>query len=123
MRVLVCGGRTYYDRVKVFSVLNDLLKQHGSLTVIEGGTNGADALAREWCMRARRSKELRGYLELIEVPADWKAHGKAAGPMRNEAMIEHHKPDLVVAFPGGKGTADCVARARKAGIEVMEVEG
>jgi predicted Rossmann-fold nucleotide-binding protein len=31
------------------------------------------------------------------------------------------KPDLVVAFPGGSGTADMVSRARGAGIEVIEV--
>jgi hypothetical protein len=37
-------------------------------------------------------------------------------------MIDMEKPALVVAFPGTRGTADCIARARKAGIEVMEVE-
>ena len=30
---------------------------------------------------------------------------------------------IVVAFPGGNGTADCVAKARAAGLHVEVVEG
>jgi hypothetical protein len=33
-------------------------------------------------------------------------------------MIDGGKPDLVITFPGGRGTADMVRRAEKAGIEV-----
>ena len=36
-------------------------------------------------------------------------------------MLDEGKPDLVIAFPGGKGTADMARRAREAGIEVIEV--
>jgi UDP-N-acetylmuramoylalanine-D-glutamate ligase len=36
-------------------------------------------------------------------------------------MLAEGKPDLVVAAPGGRGTADMVRRARDAGIEVVEV--
>ncbi len=53
--------------------------------------------------------------------ADWHEHGRAAGPIRNARMIAEGRPDLVIAFPGGRGTADMVSRARKAGIEVREV--
>jgi hypothetical protein len=35
-------------------------------------------------------------------------------------MLEYG-PDLVVAFPGGRGTADMVRRAKAAGCEVLEV--
>jgi hypothetical protein len=37
------------------------------------------------------------------------------------SMIDEGKPDLVVAFPGGRGTADMVKRAKKANVEVIEV--
>lgn len=37
-------------------------------------------------------------------------------------MIDEGKPDLVVALPGGRGTADMVRRAKKHGIEVVEVK-
>jgi hypothetical protein len=55
-------------------------------------------------------------------PADWKKHGRAAGPIRNQRMLDEN-PDILVAFPGGKGTADMVARARKASLTVIVVHG
>jgi hypothetical protein len=54
-----------------------------------------------------------------ECKAEWKKYGPAAGPIRNQRMLDWG-PDLVVAFSGGKGTADMVRRARAAGVEVIE---
>jgi hypothetical protein len=51
--------------------------------------------------------------------ARWEQYGKRAGPLRNEEMIQSGA-DLVIAFAGGAGTADCVRRARRAGIPVRE---
>ena len=53
-------------------------------------------------------------------PADWKRYGRGAGPARNQAMLVEFNPQLLVAFPGGKGTADMVRRAQKAGVRVEE---
>lgn len=114
MRVLVCGGRDYGDITAVSSSLDALAKMHGALTIIEGGATGADAIARTWWKHHHKG-------ELFTVRADWKRHGKAAGPIRNQMMLDRHKPDLVLAFPGGRGTADMVRRARAAGVPVKEV--
>jgi hypothetical protein len=122
MRVLVTGGRSYANKMRVWSTLNQLLQEHGDLVVIEGGADGADAFARAWCARARRSPERRDKVHLITEEADWDRHGKAAGPIRNARMLLVHKPDLVVAFSGGRGTANCVEQARKLGVEVREIE-
>lgn len=81
--------------------------------IIQGGAGGADALARGWAFSRRQ--------ELVNIPADWKTFGKAAGPIRNQAMLVKWSPDLVVAFTGGRGTADMVNRARAAGVPVIEV--
>ena len=70
-------------------------------------------MARDW---ARTKPEVERFV----CHADWEKHGKAAGPKRNKRMLEW-KPDLVVAFPGGKGTANMVQQARQAGVEVIEV--
>jgi hypothetical protein len=51
------------------------------------------------------------YVPVIEFPANWKVYGRAAGPIRNMKMLLEGKPDLVVAFPGGIGTADMVKKA------------
>jgi hypothetical protein len=48
--------------------------------------------------------------------ADWEKLGRSAGPIRNQAMLDEGRPDLVVAFPGHHGTADMVRRARAAGV-------
>jgi len=110
MRVLVCGGRDYQNRDAVFDALNELARQHGWLTIIEGGAKGADSLAREWA-------RLR-YHGLVTVPANWQLYGTSAGPIRNEEMLKSGEPDLVLAFPGGRGTADMIHRAEAAGVPV-----
>lgn len=114
-RVLVCGGRDYRDRARVFKVLDRLHAERDFRVVIHGMASGADHEAEVWA-------GVR-HVALHRFAAQWAKYGKAAGPMRNQRMINEGRPDLVVAFPGGSGTADCVARARAAGIEVVEIEG
>lgn len=111
-RVLVCGGRDYDDQAAVDRVLSKLTPPPKLL--IHGGATGADALAASWAAD-------RG-IEVVVCPADWVRHGRAAGPVRNQAMLDDLCPDLVVAFPGGRGTADMVRRARAAGVPVLEVD-
>lgn len=123
MRVLVCGGREFddwdvlnYTLYEIFdSGLRDL---NDPFIIIQGGAKGADFLARVW----GKYRAIEFPVEVVEYPADWKTHGKAAGGIRNQQMLDEGKPDLVVAFPGGVGTADMVLRAKKAGVEVVEVK-
>ena len=117
MRVLVTGGRNFADRRAVFLALDQLLDRcpsRDSLRVIQGGASGADHEARIWCCARLVSYE--------NYPAKWGEHGRAAGPIRNQQMLTEGKPDLVVAFPGGRGTADMVRRAKAAGVKVVEVD-
>lgn len=112
-RVLVCGGRDFRDRNLVFTTLDALQPQ--PWLIIEGGARGADALAQSWALDRRVTR--------LTYPAEWNKHGPAAGPIRNARMLAEGKPDLVIAFPGGAGTADMVAKARAAGVEVIEIGG
>lgn len=114
-RILVCGGRDFADSSTVWGELDALQRQarHECMVVIQGGAAGADAIAREWC-QAR-------YVRYHNYPAHWNLHGRAAGPIRNQLMIDHGRPDLVLAFEGGRGTADMMRRAKAAGIPVQEV--
>jgi hypothetical protein len=72
--------------------------------VIHGNQIGADLLAGQWA----KSKGLK----VAWYRADWHGYGKAAGPVRNARIVAEGKPHLVVAFPGGKGTADMIAKAK-----------
>lgn len=112
-KVLVCGGRDYDDRDRVFAALDFVRSDVGEMTVIQGGARGADALAREWCAN-------QPSIHMVNEPADWNAQGKSAGPIRNQRMLDEHKPDVVITFSGGRGTADMVRRARAAGVPVIE---
>ena len=106
MRVLVCGGRDYSERKPLW----DALYRLEPTVIIEGGARGADMLAAEWAHHT--GAKLRTF------PANWIDEGRAAGPLRNQRMLEQGKPDLVLACPGGRGTADMVRRAKAAGVEV-----
>jgi hypothetical protein len=113
-RVLVCGGRTFHKRDIVFSEMDKHSADWGPFKIlIQGGAGGADRLAKAWA-------DERG-IECLTFPADWKGMGLAAGPIRNQQMIDEGKPDLVIAFPGGAGTHDMMARATKANLQQIWV--
>jgi hypothetical protein len=123
MRVLVCGGRDFsaidawnwlerYAKAEIAHALG--VYSFGLSALIHGGARGADEGARDW-----------GKSEGIPVhcfEANWRKYGKRAGPMRNQRMIDEGKPDVVIAFPGGNGTADMVRRAEAAGIRVIRTD-
>ncbi|MGB3846019.1 MAG: DUF2493 domain-containing protein [Sphingopyxis sp.] len=108
-RVLVFGGRDFNDESAVFRAL-DWHVIPGRDIVIQGGAPGADRLAREWCRLYRCRYE--------NYPADWRRLGRAAGPIRNQQMIDEGRPTKAISFPGGRGTADMDRRARAADIPV-----
>lgn len=126
---IVCGGRDYTDRARIKRVLDAAVERLGLHLIIEGAggrerdgvvEQGADLLAREWAVE-------RGDVSVIEVQADWDRLRRGAGPVRNAQMLKILKAAeagerlVVIAFPGGDGTADMCGRADKAGIEVMRV--
>lgn len=112
MRVLICGGRNFSDFSLLSRTLDKLHTKRPFTAVAQGGAAGADFLAKQWAIT-------RG-IPAAEYAADWRTDGKGAGPRRNARMLAEFKPDLVVAFRGGHGTADMVRRARDAGVEVVE---
>lgn len=114
-RVLVCGGREFDDVSLLAVEMEKVWRRFGyPAVIIHGDARGADRLAEEWAIR--HGVPVKAY------PADWERDGRAAGPIRNQRMLDEGKPDLVVAFPGGAGTADLVRRAKAAGVEVLAVD-
>lgn len=112
MKVLICGGRNFESRIMMMRVMDQVHANRGPIKqVIHGGARGADRLGGEWARE--QGINVRIY------KADWDRDKKAAGPIRNMKMLTEGQPDLVVAFPGGDGTAHMVSIARKAGVEVI----
>lgn len=113
MRVLVCGGRDNRWAPSIYAELGRLHAKHHFSLVITGGARGVDEFADYW---ARRN----GVDRIIYCP-DWEMFGRAAGPIRNKQMLNEGQPELVIAFPGGRGTADMVRQAEDAGVAVHKV--
>lgn len=109
MRVIVCGGRSFLNDELVCTTLFNL----DVTAVAEGGATGADLCARRWARAVG--------VPVTTYAAAWNTFGKGAGPIRNQTMLREFAPDAVVAFPGGRGTADMVRRAKAAGVRVIEV--
>jgi hypothetical protein len=110
---MVTGGRDYADKDRVYEVLDQAHAENPIGKLIHGkAKSGADVLANEWA-------EERG-VSVKPFPADWNRYKKAAGVIRNQEMV-NFGPDIVIAFPGGTGTADAMRRARLRRIPVIEV--
>lgn len=114
MRVLVCGGREFGkgNLIETLDFVDEVLRSIPRTAIlVHGDARGADRIAsRLWRNRGLQDEP---------HPADWAKNGRSAGPIRNQEMLDTGI-DLVIAFPGGAGTADCVRRARRAGIKVHE---
>jgi hypothetical protein len=111
MKVVVCGGRNFRSPAQVFRELDRLHAELRFTDLMQGGCpTGADCFAREWATT-------KPEIQRCVCRAEWDKYGLAAGPRRNGRMCKW-KPDLVVEFPGGRGTADMVRQAKAAGIPV-----
>jgi hypothetical protein len=111
VKVLVCGGRDFADKEWLVAELDHLHHASKITLLVNGGAPGADTLASNWAIT-------RG-IAVSVYRADWEKYGRAAGPIRNQEMLDSEKPDAVLAFPGGRGTADMVARAKLFGVRLI----
>lgn len=116
--LMVTGSRHYNVEDhgnRVENVLDGFCERVGVPDLlIHGGAKGADYLAQVWALK-------KG-IQIKTYPAAWETHGKKAGPMRNTDMVLF--ATHCIAFPLGdsRGTWDAVRKAKKAGLEVIEVE-
>ena len=129
-KLLVCGGRAYSQKdayILVRDALDKICEHHNwktpptvegnylyAVKVVSGGAKGIDTAAIDWA--------IVNWCNFVEFTARWEQHGRAAGAIRNQQMLDEAKPDYVVAFPGGKGTADMVRRAQKVNVPIIKVD-
>lgn len=107
--VIVTGGRYYDDAERVYAELEAM----NPTKIIQGGAGGADLFARLYAEDNN--------IPLVTHKADWNKYGRAAGPIRNEVMLLSHPQAKVIAFPGGRGTQNCIDTAKRHKFEVIEI--
>ena len=112
-RVLVAGSRAFADYPLLCATLDRLLVGAGPWVVVSGGAGGADRLGERYARE-------RGWAVERFVP-DWNTHGRAAGPIRNRAMVGGCARAVFFWDGHSPGTADAIARARKVGVPVEVV--
>ena len=111
-QILICGGRDYCFCAEDYALLDGLHAQHVFTEVVHGGSAGADQGGDTWAVS-------RHIPTIKRFPADWTSFARMAGPIRNTEMAQYVNDDcIVVAFPGGSGTADMVRKAIRRGLEV-----
>ena len=110
MKIIVTGGRDFLDKQFIYKTLESLHPTY----IIHGGATGADSLAGDF------AKE-KNIIECV-YKANWNLHGKKAGPIRNKEMCHENQDATLVAFPGGKGTANCIQEATCIGMNIIKVK-
>ena len=112
-RMIVCGGRDFADYEFFQNCMDRLLTYYEEIRLVSGHASGADLFAEKY------AKE-RG-IEIEIFPAEWKKYGRAAGPIRNRAMLAYAKEAIpeVAAFWDGKsrGTSNMLKQAEAAGAK------
>lgn len=111
MKVLVCGGRDYNNQIYLKKSLDAFHKNNSITKLVSGGAKGADSLAYYWAKDNN--------IETAVYKADWNKYGKSAGPIRNIEMLDKENPDIVIAFPGGRGTEHMIKVSKERKINVI----
>lgn len=114
MKIIVCGGRSFYDYRYLDMALEVIDQQRVISHLVHGDANGADRLAAQWALYRE--------INCTPYPADWGNHKLGAGPIRNRVMMETNKDAAyLVAFPGDRGTKDMMNVAKAAGCPTIDL--
>lgn len=109
--LIIAGGRDFNDYPLLERTVDQFLKDvRDEITIFCGKASGADSLGERYALA-------RGYA-VQYFPALWKKFGRAAGPVRNQEMVD--RADALVAFWDGKsrGTAHIIGAARRQQLSI-----
>lgn len=108
--MIIAGGRDFVYTELDIAMLDEIAEKNDITEIISGGATGADNFGEEFAKINN--------IKLTIFKADWKTHGKAAGPIRNKRMAEY--ADCLYAFPGGRGTQSMINEAKRKGLIIWE---
>lgn len=111
VRLIVAGGRDYSLSELDYGILTGIHLAIGISEIVSGGCAGADSGGERWA--AEHQVSIKYFIPL------WAERGKAAGPLRNGEMAKYG--NALIAFPGGRGTANMVKQARDNGLHIWDL--
>lgn len=102
MKVIIAGGR---DIQPSFSEIWNAVINSGYFVeeIVSGCADGVDHQGELYAENFD--------IPLKKFPANWNHYGALAGPIRNLQMARY--ADALIAFPGGKGTANIIRQMEK----------
>ena len=114
MKVIIAGGRDFNDYELLYEKCESILSRVTEpIEIVSGCAEGADTLGERYA-------NAKGY-DVVLFPANWKAFGKYAGPIRNGIMADY--ADSLIAFWDGRspGTGNMISVAKAAGLKVRVI--
>lgn len=122
--IQITGGRDFTDANAIYNTMKPYVDKYGADNIIvrHGNAVGADLISHEQAVKLGITNIQRRAV----TKADWKKYGKAAGNLRNIAMLDEAPyPNIVLAFPGpnSRGTYHMIRFAKDRGIETIVWEG
>lgn len=109
MKVIIAGTRTITDRSMVEQAIRD--SNFLITEVVCGSAPGVDTIGFDWAWE--------NGIPVKSFPADWRKHGKAAGPIRNKAMSEYADALILVWDGKSRGSENMLLHAQQRGLPVF----
>jgi hypothetical protein len=109
MKTIIAGSRTVTDLMHVIKAIKNCGFE--VTEVVSGCANGVDTLGEEWAALSE--------VPIARFPANWKKHGKAAGPIRNGEMAMYAEALIAVWDGKSRGTRDMIAKAKLRNLRVF----
>jgi hypothetical protein len=108
MKTVIAGGRTITDYETVLSAIHQ--SQFDITEVVSGMAAGVDTLGIQYAKNHN--------IPVKEFPADWKKHGRAAGPIRNGQMAEYAEALIAIWDGESTGTKNMINQAEKNKLKI-----
>lgn len=105
MKTIIAGSRTFLDYKLLMSKVDHYRKDHKITEIVSGGADGADHMGELYAHS--------NGIELKVFPANWKTHGRAAGPIRNKQMADYAECLIAVWDGQSKGTKNMIETMHK----------
>ena len=102
MKVIIAGSRDITEQQVVIDFVWELPIE--ATEIVSGCAKGVDTIG-EFIAEAIG-------VPVKKFPADWKTHGKAAGPIRNKQMAEYADAAIVI-HNGSRGSLNMIEQMKK----------